>query len=491
MGRLLLFFLQLAVLVGVAVWVADRPGEVTLRWLGYEITTDVGILLLAVALLMALAALLYHLWRRLVRAPRGTLVALGRRRQRRGWRALTNGFVAVAAGEAEQARRFAGKAESLLNEPALTRLLSAQAAQLNGDEAAVSRHLEAMLTEPETRFLALRGLVQQALRQGDTALALERVEQAYRLRPDTPWVMETLFDLAEREGRLLEASRVLQEARRRRTLPAAEADRRRAVVTYERALAAEGEGQPQEAYDRVRAALRLAPDLTAAAALTARLAERLGRKREAERTLERAWTLQPHPDLAKLYLALNPQATAAERLRLLKRLTGGQPDHAESRLALAEAALAAGLWGEARQQLLPFETEAPDQRAAILLALLAEAEQGDHEAARRWRDKAASLPAPPAWDCGNCGHRAPDWQPRCRACGSFDSLLWKPGPAGLGAVLVGMAPLPEKGAEKPAEKPAEKEAALPAEQPAAPPPPDAPAGSGRPLSPEEAARRAL
>ncbi len=60
----------------------------------------------------------------------------------------------------------------LLAEPPLTLLLSAQAAQLNGDEQAARRYFTAMLDRAETEFLGLRGLVMQALRGGDEAAAL-------------------------------------------------------------------------------------------------------------------------------------------------------------------------------------------------------------------------------------------------------------------------------------------------------------------------------
>lgn len=508
MLRLVLFLLQLAVLVAAAVWVADRPGEVRIAWLGYEIVADIGVLILAVFLLMLVAALAYRLWRRLLRAPRDTRRMLRRGRRRRGYQALANGLVSVAAGDADEAGRWARKAEQLLDQPALTLLLSAQAAQLAGDEAAARRHYEAMLGESETRFLGLRGLVQLALRQGDTTAALGYVEEAYRLRPETPWVLETLFDLAEREGRLAEAGRVVQEARRRKLLPPGEADRRRAVVLLEEAEAEARAGRPDEAIGRARKALRLAGELTPAAAMAARLLAERGRRREAERLLERAWTLRPHPELSRLYLSFHGEATAAQRVALARRLTGGQPDAVETRIAIAEAALEAGLWAEAQAALEPLEEAPPDGRVALLAARRAEGEEESAEAAR-WRRAASELPAPPQWTCGQCGETHRVWRPRCGGCNAFDSLAWKAGPTGLLPALPPAAPAADPPAADPpatappAEEPAPAPPPAPPPEPAPTPPARTPreeaaseataesTEKSRPVNPEDAVRRGL
>src|SRR5882724_3853420 len=158
MLRTLFFFLKLAVLLAVAVWLAERPGQVSLVWLGYRIDTSVGILLAAVLVLAVIVALLYRLWRFLVRSPRQIARARHDKRRREGYRALTQGMVAVAAGDAQRQSKKAGL---LLEEPPLTLLLAAQAAQLNGDEAAARRYFEAMLERPETSFLGVRGLLMQ------------------------------------------------------------------------------------------------------------------------------------------------------------------------------------------------------------------------------------------------------------------------------------------------------------------------------------------
>jgi HemY protein len=44
--RILIYIVEVAVVVAVAVWLADRPGVVLLEWQGYRVETSIGILAL-------------------------------------------------------------------------------------------------------------------------------------------------------------------------------------------------------------------------------------------------------------------------------------------------------------------------------------------------------------------------------------------------------------------------------------------------------------
>ncbi len=443
MGRVLLFCLKAAVLVGLAYWLALRPGEVSIEWFGYRLDTSVGILILAVAVLAAVAALMYRFWRFLLHAPGDLSRRVRAGKRQRGYQALTQGMVAVAAGEREEAARWARKADTLLDEPPLTMLLSAQAAQLSGDEAAARRYFTAMLDDEETKFLGLRGLLTQALREGDETRALDLARRAHGMRPRTPWVLQSLFDLSQRCGDLEAAERALKESVRAKALPRPEADRKRAVLLLERALNARREGGGAgAALDLAREAHKLAPGLIAASTLFAELLIEANDKRKAARAIEEAWGLAPHPELARLYLLARPNPDSIERLKTLGRLAERNRSHPETHLARARAALEARLWGEARRHLEaaagPDGLEGqPRESVCRLMAELEEEERADAEAARAWLTRAAGAARDPGWVCASCGALAQAWSARCGKCRTFDALAWTApphvGPAGAPA----------------------------------------------------------
>jgi HemY protein len=115
--RALPAILVIAALIAGAVFVADRPGSVSLVWQGWRVDTSVAVLLFGVTLVAMAAALLFHLLRKLIGGPRAFLRARRDRRRRRGYRALTQGMVAVAAGDAAEAKRYARQADMLLSGP--------------------------------------------------------------------------------------------------------------------------------------------------------------------------------------------------------------------------------------------------------------------------------------------------------------------------------------------------------------------------------------
>ena len=438
MRRAIVFAVLSTAAVFAAYWLAQRPGQVTIDWLGYRVEPPIGLLVLAALAFAVAVVVLYRVVRAILGTPRRIGRARAASRRKRGYKALSQGMVAVAAGDAQEAARWSRRADDLLEDPPITLLLSAQAAQLNGDEKAAEKYFNAMLEKPETRFLGLRGLLMQALREGDHPRALTYVRQAHALRPKTPWVVTNLFELSQRTGDLDGAAVALKQAVKIKAMDRAEADHKGAVITLAKAERAHAEGRDDEALADARLADRSDPDFLAAALLHARLAVERKAWREAAKVVERSWPRTPSAELAALYRQAAPEAKPLEQVKRFARLAALNPEHRESHLALAEANLEAGLWGEVRRHLGHLVTlqgeDPPRAQVCRLMARLEEAERHDSAAARRWLERAASAPPDPAWVCDRCGAVATRWSADCGSCQSFDSLDWRL-PRRVGALL--------------------------------------------------------
>ncbi len=119
----------------------------------------------------------------------GAMSRARRERRRRARYLSLARMVAVAAGDAREARRHAAKAKSKsrgkggADEPLLAQLLNVQTAQLDGDEVAAARAYADMLGAEETEFLGLRGLFVQATRRHDRDAARRYAARAFHCGP--------------------------------------------------------------------------------------------------------------------------------------------------------------------------------------------------------------------------------------------------------------------------------------------------------------------
>lgn len=433
---LLLLALMLAAML-LAVWLGSTPGRAIVEFAGWRLESSFGALALLAGLGAVAIVLIDRTWRWIAGAPRRFALWRRARRERHGYAALTRGLVAVAAGDPTRALREAALADRLLGAPPASLLLSAQAAQLAGDEAGARKHLEAMRASPETEFAALRGLVALAMREGRDADALDLARRAREIRPDATWVAGALIDLETKGAHWLDAERTIDVARRAKLLPAAEADVKRAAVLHEAARLHESKGDRNAAIRAAERAVKLAPDRPEIAVELALLYARDGRARAAGALVEKEWARRPHPALIDAYRRARPVAGALQWVKQAERLAKLAPTHAYSHFALAEAALAAELWGEAKRHAeAAILAEGGEPRAGLcrLMARLAEASGEDAAVAKSWLARAADAPADPAWTCGSCGHPHAEWRALCGRCGAFDKLAWAP-PARLAPAL--------------------------------------------------------
>lgn len=417
MVRLIGYAILLALLVSGAVWLADHPGSVQIEWLNYRLSTNVPILLV---LLLAVSGGLFFLIRlmaAILRFPGDFRAKRQEKLRHRGYRALSDGLAAAAAGHAQQARRMAVKAEKLLNDPSLTRVLSAQTAQLTGDQQAERRHYEAMRERPETALMGWRGLLELALAEGKREDALELAVGARKLAPSDPALTDILFTLLMEAGRLAEAQELLLDAGKRRAMSREQAARRRALVLNERARRAERDGEDAAGF--AKQALSADPTLADASLRLAR--QQL--PRQAALVLEKAWKLDPLPEIAAAYAALVPEEEPLQRLRRLEKLAELHPDAWSTHRILGETALAAKLWGQARKHLTAAAEIRPTAALLGLLSRLELDEYKNQKAAQAWLSK---IPAPePDWVCGACGGHAASWVAECPSCGALDRLAWE------------------------------------------------------------------
>lgn len=424
MRRLLSFLLVTALVVAGAVWLADRPGEVMIRWQGWRLDTSVPVLLAALVVLMVLLSLVGRLIRLVFGAPGRFFDSRRIKRTRKGYVALSDGLAAVAAGNSRQAARLAKKADKLLGDSSVTGLLTIQAAQMTGDADELRVSYQSMTERAETAYLGFKGLSDLALKQGDRDAACDNAVRAFALQPGADGLAATLFDLQMEAGQLAEAELTLSSARRHSSLSGDQLDRRRALVLFARAEAAEQSGDSNHALTLALESRDRDPGFIPAVVLAASLYGRKGKERKAESLLQSAFAIVPHPDLTRQWAALGPTDSPLDRVKRMQRLVEINSQSPDGHFALAEAALAAKLWGQARTHLEKAYDQRPTLKVLTLLARLERTEKKDETAALAWLAKAGDVKAEPAWICGSCDGKSATYSVCCPACGVPGRQEW-------------------------------------------------------------------
>ncbi|MBL6854116.1 MAG: hypothetical protein ISS15_17425 [Alphaproteobacteria bacterium] len=430
MRRLLLILVVAGAIAGAVAWIADRQGELVFTLDQYEIHMSAPAAIGFGVLFTALVILLARLITTLFTSPGAIGAWFNARRVRRGNDSLSQGLLAVAAGDFHEARRHAERARGILGMHPLALLLQSQAATLDNDGNAQRSAYRAMLSNEQTEFLGLRGLFLLAARESQPDQAMVFAERAYSLRPRVPWAASAMFDLEAARGQWDKAREVLTQMAHHHMLDHDTVRRRRAVLLAAKAQDADDAGDAHTALEHATEALALDPGLTPAAVLAARKLAADGKAWRAQGVVEACWATSPHPDLADVYAAVKPDETHDERVKRLVDLAHLNRDHFESRVLEAEEAVHDKDWSAARRILAPLADDHASARVCALMAEIEEGENADATSAHIWLARAARAARDAEWRCTRCGAAQNDWTAVCNTCASFDTLHWSAvGPA--------------------------------------------------------------
>lgn len=406
-------------------WLADQPGSLlVVRFGGFEFAEENLAIIAAIALGVLLAIIFVWIVITMIWRTPGNIGSFFRNRRReKGWRALAEGVIAVGSGDVGMARKSAKNSMKYLPEEPVTQLLTAQAAQLDGDSGKAREAFETMLEKPETKLLGLRGLYVEAEQTGEAEAARHFVEEAVDARPGLEWSGKALLNMRAAEGDWDGALLTLHQNADSKLYTKKEAKRLRAVLLTAHASELEDGGDPQKAKEKALEAHRLAPELVPAAVIAARVLARVNDLRKAAKIIETSWKLAPHPELIEVYANLRSGDSGLDRLKRAENLNNMRPNHPEGIMGVARAKINVQDWVGARQMLEGLLASEPTRQACLLMSEVEEGEFGDRGRVREWLSRAVRAPRDPAWAAD--GVVADEWAPFSPITGELDAFEWR------------------------------------------------------------------
>lgn len=425
MIKLFIFLLTMTIAAIVAAWFVENDGSVSVEWLGYHIQTSVAFAILASVILFILLFSILQILIYLKNIRKNYKKSRSNKKREKGLVALSKGFIAIAAGDSKQATKLSKQAVGYLGQAPVTRLLEAQSAQLEGNNAEAEIHYNAMLENKETEIIAIKGLLIQAEKNEDLKKAIFLAEKAIKIQPDSQWANPVLLRLYKITKKWEEAKSLLQKNASLKLIDEKQAKRESAIICIAQSHEQENLGNTDKALDFAKMAFKELPDFVPVAIVLSNLLLASGKKRKAIKILENIWKKSPNPQITKIYNEIFFSETFEKRQKYVEKLLSLNPNDINSHIAVADIAIITDNPSKARNHL----KIALDMRETSLICqMMADVERLEgtgRDAIEKWLKRSQMCDSlEPAWNCSKCGASQTVWNTNCDHCHSFDSLTW-------------------------------------------------------------------
>jgi HemY protein len=425
--RALWFAFKLGLLVALAVWVANRPGYIDISWLGYDIRVQLWFILLSLLVFILLLLIVHRIYFSFISFRKYLRQKHEKKKQAKGYQALTLGLSAVAAGDSKIASYQASRMRKLLpDDKGLSLLLEAQSARLAGDQERAIEYFEQLVKNKDTAFLGLRGLMVLAAEKGDASLALSYAENISKIYSDQPWVIQSIYDLELRTGNWDKALRTLDRAKKHKVLLEEKYLSDKVAIYIQKADVALAKNEIAAAGKFFLRAFQLSNDHVPAAICFANFNLNKNKRKKAENIIRKCWQLTAHPELVDLWKKVIPNKynkDSLSRLKWYENLTKLNPNGYEGYLAVAKAAIEEGLWGEAERNLVNAEANKKTYKLYYLWSEMEKA-RGKLDAAQAMLEKASKAEPEKVWTCNKTGIVYSKWSPIAEPHGGFNTIIW-------------------------------------------------------------------
>ena len=394
--KTLLRFIILVLIICAGAWALNEyTGLITVTWLGYEIQISVfNFVLLCLVALLAFRLITFP-WRCVRWLRKAFRKSKDNEKDRFIAQTLTIALADNDTYKAVQAKRadkfFAPHtAANLLIKALLT------------PTADVYRQLEAL---PETDLVAWKYQLEQEIRLGRFVSAQEILERALLKYKHVPWLLKTAMTIYTYNQVWNKALDVLNTLYKIKAIPTKRYTEQKALLLFY--------------MGQLKAAFAAAPYLPPIA-----LAWAKQNPKKATKILQKSWETYPTIEVYRAYMQslghLEPQAY----YRKAEQLTAKEPNSRLGFFVRAQAALSAGFYRQAREELDAYmEHYTLSVPVALLYAELEEQENPATEKAMVWTQKAKTAEPLAFYHCQVCGHPTSDYVTVCPQCHNFGECV--------------------------------------------------------------------
>ncbi len=418
----LIFYIALSLIISMAgAWLISLPGTLTIDVGGYRMQPGLGASIFALIALIIISIAIWAIIRRIIETPKKLAKLNAQRRKNIGTQALSDGFIALQAGDNINALKLAKEAKSRLEKNGAAKLLEAKANLALGDLGQAAEHYKALISDEKTAQAALNGLFEQAKIQKRDDVAITFAKKAFSIEPKSTWAKTAVFDDLTKNENFEDALKLITLKKFPNKLERDKIQRKRTILNTAIAQKNE-ETNPDKAFLHANAALKLSPNFVPAALIAAHILINKNQIRKSSSLLKRVFNATKHPHIGTLYINAQSGAAAIEKLKRAKELLSEKPKEQTAAILLAQSAANAYEWTYAKDILADFIDNNPTQAICVLMAKI---EEGLNETgkSRNWLSRAITAPRDATW-VANSIH-SDEWEPISPLNGKLDAFKWQ------------------------------------------------------------------
>jgi HemY protein len=407
MARFILFLLLLIPIAHAGLWLAERPGNVTLQWLGWQAEISLTLMAIVLAITLLICVVIgMSIWA-ISKAPKTRALKQELSRTKQGLAQLNTALIATRSQDYGPANRALMKAGKMLPDSPLPHLIGLQLSVRNHAEKDTRAHLSALRAHDDTAPLALQQLIRDAFTREDYAEARALITETCEHFPRADWVQNERVRLAIRTNDIHDMQAELARVSFTHRIPAQKRTELRAALYH-----------TQGEYEK---ALRIVPHFAPSALAISHMSG--VDDTVALRHLYHAWKHAPSAPLLHGFLARTKNWAEKPLMKQAKRFANAARGAPESHDIIAACALQTGdlehALNHAKQAIEGRETPERFERIAQILK-----EREGADAANPWLQQALEARSEEVWACTQCGAHTDAWQMECAQCGSLGDIYW-------------------------------------------------------------------
>jgi HemY protein len=324
-------------------------------------------------------------------APKNIAIARDKRKEQEGFETFFRGLDALAAGDGKKAKALALKTSGLLPDQRLPHMIRAEAAQMLGDESEAVYHFQALAEDKKASFLGLRGLLSQSYKAKNYEVAYMYAQKAYKLKPQSMWVLRIYFEILLHLQKFEEAKIFLNKLDKKAVLTLEESRRHHGFIAMELAKKNHLLKDYKTALKHINSGLKFLPSFTELGEFKVEIYRKIDEPKKAVTTLIDLWQKAPRKETFRLWLTATHDAK--RQLKQAQKITKGHLKTAEGCMAIGLAYMEQEKWQEAEKHFQDALKYTQNQFIYSQLLFCTQKQNKELKIQEKWQNKALNSPS--------------------------------------------------------------------------------------------------